>query len=125
MKESEKLSNFLADARSIKSQYEFSNNKINEMDQLQCDLLHKLEFKAKTAAERNKVSTALKKCRLERRKYKETAELSKELAEFIDLNQPLVKRLEKILGNMRKIEENQDKRSYKPRVLTDEEWERS
>lgn len=123
MKESEKLSNVLADARSIKSQYEFAFNKINEMDQLQNDLLHKLEFKDKTASERGKTSTALRKCRLERRKHKENVELLRELVEVIDSNQPIIKRLEKVLGNMRKIEETQDKRSYKPRVMTVEEWE--
>lgn len=123
MKESERLSNVLADARSIKSQYEFSYNKINELDLLQNDLVHKIEFKDKTARERSKTSTRLKKCRDDRRNHKENVELLKELIEFIDGNQQLIKKLEKILGNMRKIEETQGKRSYKPRVMTAEEWE--
>lgn len=123
MKESERLSNVLADARSIKSQYEFSYNKINELDLLQNDLVHKIEFKDKTARERSKTSTRLKKCRDDRRNHKENVELLKELIEFIDGNQQLIKKLEKILGNMRKIEETQGKRSYKPRVMTVEEWE--
>lgn len=123
MKESEKLSNILAEARSIKSQYEFSCIKINEMDLLQNDLVHKIEFKDKTARERSKTTTRMKKCRDERRNNKEYVELMEELVLFIDTNQPLIKRLEKILGNMRRIEENQGKRSYKPRVMTVEEWE--
>lgn len=123
MKESEKLSNILADVRSIKSQYEFSCSKINEMDLLQNDLVHKIEFKDKTARERSKTTTRMKKCRDERRENKEYVELMEELVSFIDTNQPLIKRLEKILGNMRRIEENQGKRSYKPRVMTVEEWE--
>lgn len=123
MKESERLSNVLADARSIKSQYEFSYNKINELDLLQNDLVHKIEFKDKTARERSKTSTRLKKCRDDRRNHKENVELLKKLIEFIDGNQQLIKKLEKILGNMRKIEETQGKRSYKPRVMTVEEWE--
>lgn len=34
-----------------------------------------------------------------------------------------IKKLEKILGNMRHIEENRYKKTYKPRVMTTEEWE--
>lgn len=125
MKSSEKLSKVLELTREVENQYDFSVGRISDLECLQNDLLHKLEFKASTAAERSKIATALKKCRNERRRQKEQTELLRELVEFISANQSQVKKLEKILGNMRKNEENQEKRTYKPRVLTVEEWERS
>jgi uncharacterized protein YpuA (DUF1002 family) len=122
MKESEMLSDVLKYFREIQSKYNIALNCVDEKQLLQEDLLHKLEFKDKTAAERNKTSTALRKCRIERRKNKEEAELLRELVEFINNNQPVIKKFEKILGDMRRIEETQNKRMYKPRVMTEKEW---
>jgi len=124
MKESEMLSDVLKYFREIQLKYNIALKCIDEKQMLQEDLLHKIEFKDRTAAERNKPSTALRKCRLERRKNKDDAELLRELVEFITNNQPAIKKLEKILGDMRRIEENQNKRRYKPRVMTIEEWGR-
>lgn len=123
MKESEELSNVLKYFRETEQLHKFAIGRIGELEQLQNDLLHKIEINCANVAERNKVATALRKCRVERRKYKDKVELMNGLIEFIDNNRPAIKKLEKILGSMRQVEENQDKRTYKPRVMTSEEWE--
>lgn len=105
IKSSEKLSGLLKEIRELQNQYAFSQGR-------------------STTAERNKIATQLKKLRNERRKHKEMVELHKELISFINDNQSQVKRLEKILGNMRKIEETQGKRQYRPRLMTAEEFEK-
>lgn len=124
MKESEKLSSLLKEIRELQNQYAFSQGRIDDLELLQGDLLHKIEFNAGIASERNKIATQLKKMRNERRKHKEMVELHKELIVFLNDNQSQVKRLEKILGNMRKIEEMQSNRQYKPRSMTVEEFEK-
>lgn len=122
MKESEMLSDILKYFREIQFKYNYALKCVDDMQLLQEDLLHKIEFKDKTAAERNKTSTKLRKCRVERRKNKDDAELLRELVEFINSNQQQIKKLEKILGDMRRVESNQDRRMYKPRIMTTEEW---
>lgn len=122
MKESERLANILKQIREMNEVYDYSGQKISELESLQTDYLHKLEFVASTSSERNKIATALKKCRNERRKFKETCELLREFSDFINSNQNHIKRLEGILGNMRKVEASQSNRKYKPRVMTEEEW---
>ena len=124
MKLSERLSALLSEIREIQNLYAFSQGRIDDLELLQSDLLHKIEFNAKTAQERNKIATQLKKMRTERRKNKEAVELYKELIVFISDNQSQVKRLERILGNIRKIEEMQSNRQYKPRTMTVEEFEK-
>lgn len=124
MKESEKLSSLLKEIRELQNQYAFSQGRIDDLELLQGDLLHKIEFNAGTASERNKIATQLKKMRNERRKHKEMVELHRELIVFLNDNQSQIKRLEKVLGNMRRIEEMQSNRQYKPRSMTVEEYER-
>lgn len=123
MKESEMLSNILKYFREIQTTYNIAVQGADDKQLLQEDLVHKIEFIDKTAQERNKTTTALKKCRDERRKNKDKVEVLRELNEFIINNQPTIKKLEKILGDMRRIEENQSKRVYRPRIMTQEEWE--
>lgn len=123
MKESEMLSDVLKYFRESQTMYNIEVQGAEDKQLLQEDLIHKLEFKDKTAAERNKTTRALKKCRDERRRHKDKVEVLRELNEFINTNQPTIKKLEKILGDMRRIEENQSKRVYRPRVMTQEEWE--
>ncbi|MBP1924615.1 hypothetical protein J2Z76_000468 [Sedimentibacter acidaminivorans] len=122
MKESEMLSDILKYFRDTQSMYNIALKGSDDKQLLQEDLLHKLEFKDKTAAERNKTTTAMKRCRDERRKHKDKVEVLRELIEFINGNQPAIKKLEKILGDMRRIEENQGKRVYRPRIMTEKEW---
>lgn len=122
MKESEMLSDVLKYLRESQTLYNIALKGAEDKQLLQEDLLHKLEFKDKTATERNKTMKATKKCRDERRRHKDRVEVLRELNEFINSNQLVIKRLEKILGDMRRIEENQSKRVYRPRIMTEKEW---
>ena len=122
MKESERLSEVLQYFREVKNIYDFTLQEIQNIECLQNDYLHKLEFNATEAKERNKLATALRKLRIERREIKEQEEALRELNEFINKNPDRINSLERILGNMRKIETTQAKRVYKPRILSVEEY---
>lgn len=122
MKESERLSEVLKYFRDVQNIHDFTTGRVSDLECLQNDYLHKLEFNATEAKERNKIATALRKCRMERRQLKEQEEVLRELYQFLDKNPDNIRQLEKILGNMRKIESTQINRSYKPRMMSIEEY---
>lgn len=69
--------------------------------------------------ERSKIATKLAANRKERRKYKDTEEVLRPLVEWVnsDYGKKAVDMLSQALGQMRKREEAQSCRQYKPRVL--------
>lgn len=122
MKESERLSEVLQYFRNVQNTYDFTAGRISDLECLQNDYLHKLEFNATEVKERNKIATGLRKCRIERRQMKEQEEILRELNDFIYNNSDKIRYFERILGNMRKIESTQVNRSYKPRMMSIEEY---
>lgn len=92
------------------------NNRI-EQDKITQDLLHKLELgKYK---ERNKVATRLVKCRRDRRQYKDVEEEAEAIIAWTKTKEGerVLKDLKKMLGELRKVENYHENRSYRPRVL--------
>lgn len=57
-----------------KSDYRFSYDKVNELDKLTQDLLHKLELKKTTYQEKAKIAVELSHVRQDRRYYKNVVE---------------------------------------------------
>ena len=97
-------------------EYETAYEKVGECDRLTQDLLHKLELGG--YKNRNRVATELARCRHERRAYKDVREeaeviigwtTSKEGARALNL-------IRNMLGDLRKVEQYHENRSYKPRV---------
>lgn len=80
------------------------------------DILHKLELEEITYHEYARLSKALKKVRIERRKAKDTIEQLNPLVNWSDQNLKTIKELERVLGEMRKVEKNMSYRHYNPKT---------
>ncbi len=80
------------------------------------DYLHKLELENLNYKERAKLSTKLMENRRLRRKYKDEYEELKPIAEFIEVNKPMIHKLEQLLGEIRKVEKYHKNRQYYPRI---------
>lgn len=114
---SEQLTNILKDLKQVKNDYQYSYDKVGEMDLLTQDYLHMLEIVPFSEDEMFKIATQLKNTRLERRKHKDNVELLKPLVDCLEKHNRTIKDLEQVLGQMRKIEETQENRIYTPRIL--------
>lgn len=117
---SEQLTNILKDLKQVKNDYQYSYDKVGEMDLLTQDYLHMLEIVPLSGNERSKIATQLKNTRLERRKHKDNVELLKPLVNCLDKHSRTIKDLEQVLGQMRQIEEKQKNRIYTPRILKED-----
>mgnify|MGYP001264638549 CR=1 FL=1 len=102
---SEQLTNILKDLKQVKNDYQYSYDKVGEMDLLTQDYLHMLEIVLLSEDEMSKIATQLKNTRLERRKHKDNVELLKPLVNCLDKHSRMIKDLEQVLGQMRQIEE--------------------
>ena len=80
------------------------------------DILHKLELEEITYHEHVRLSKALKKVRIERRKAKDTIEQLGPLVTWATQNSKVIKELERVLGEMRKVEKNMQYRHYNPKT---------
>ena len=99
--------------------YKYGCEQWHKMDQLTQDYLHQLELEDLKYEQRAKVATQLALCRKERRSYKNESEILEPLVQFLGSNtgKQMMKELQAVLGQMRRIEKNQAVRSYYPRVL--------
>ena len=80
------------------------------------DILHKLELEEITYHEYARLSKALKKVCIERRKAKDTIEQLGPLVTWVVQNNKVIKELERVLGEMRKVEKNMQYRHYNPKT---------
>lgn len=105
--------------------YEAARSAVNTEDKLTQDLLHKIELEGNDRSIRNKAATELRTSRLDRRYYKDIAEELEPLYEFLQdgTNRKVIKKLEQVLGKMRKVEAYHANRTYHPRVNRMEEKE--
>ncbi len=118
----EDLTRLLNVLREVKPSYKYSYDRVGELDMLTVDYLHKLELVDLEYTERNKLATQLRKVRKERRYHKDQVEQLYPLVEFINKNMRQVKELERVLGEIRSIEERQSNRMYTPRCMSENEY---
>lgn len=102
---------------------DFQNNIKNESlhDYETQDILHKLELEDVPYHDTAKLGKALTKVRENRRKAKDSVELNAPLVEWIQSHSDALKSLQKVLGEIRKIEDKQRRRMYVPRTKIVEE----
>lgn len=102
---------------------DYQNNTENESlhDYETQDILHKLELEDVSYHDTTKLGKALMKVRENRRKAKDSVELNAPLAEWIQSHSDVLKSLQKVLGETRKIEDKQRRRMYVPRTKIVEE----
>lgn len=117
-KQSEIISEFIKLTGKTVDIYHAAYEAVNTEDKLTSDLLHEMELEGRTGKIRSKIATKLRESRLDRRYYKDIVEELEPLFLFLDdpENRRAIKRLEQVLGKMRKAEAYHADRTYHPRV---------
>ena len=117
------LSNFLNLITEAQRDYQWNYDEVNRLDRLTQDYLHQLELDGLDYRGRAKVATQIKDCRQLRRASKDTVEVLEPLMEFInsDKGRNLLNLLRETLGKTRRAEQYMETRSYRRRVLQDDE----
>ena len=117
------LSDFLNLITEVQRDYQWNYDEVNRLDRLTQDYLHQLELDGLDYRGRAKVATQIKDCRQLRRASKDTVEVLEPLMEFInsDKGKNLLNLLRETLGKTRRAEQYMETRSYRLRVLQDDE----
>lgn len=116
------ISNFVKTINDARSIYNTNEELMKEQDLLTQDLLHKLELENLNAPEMMKVASKLKECRKVRRYHKDILEEVSPIVSFIEdpSNRAAMKKIERLLGDVRKQKNKHKNRFYRPRVLHNE-----
>ena len=117
------LSDFLNLIIEAQRDYQWNYDEVNRLDHLTQDYLHELELDGLDYRGRAKVATQLRDCRQLRRASKDTVEVLEPLMEFInsDRGKNLLNLLRETLGKTRRVEQYMETRSYRRKVLQDDE----
>ena len=117
------LSDFLNLITEAQRDYQWNYDEVNRLDRLTQDYLHQLELDGLDYRGRAKVATQIKDCRKLRRASKDTVEVLEPLMEFInsDKGKNLLNLLRETLGKTRRAEQYMETRSYRRRVLQEDE----
>lgn len=104
--------------QSATSTYIYLSGQITQMDNEQQDILHLIEM-SKDSKERSKLATKLKQLRKERRIIKNKFEYYQLLAPFVEKNRSVVGEIQRLLGELRKVEQKQKNPVYVMRTTGD------
>lgn len=117
------LSDFINLVTEAQRDYQWNYEEVNRLDHLTQDYLHELELDGLDYRGRAKVATQLRNCRQLRRASKDTVEVLEPLMEFIDSEKGkhLLNLLRETLGKTRRVESYMENRSYRRKVLQDNE----
>jgi hypothetical protein len=112
----EEFLNFLSEAESI---YNDCVEELKKQEELTQDYLHSLEFDDLKYEERNKIATKLVANRKDRRYFKDRIEEYEPIVNFFNEqhNKSMIRKLQEVLGKVRKAEGYHKNRFYVPRVL--------
>ncbi len=121
-----KIDEFLRFIRDCAIQYDYAVNEVKRCEDQTQDILHKLELEDIKYKERAKYATMIQKIRRERRELKDEALLKAPIVQWGKSHIKELNELEKLLGEVRKLEKACESRSYKNRTnLIDEIKHRS
>lgn len=112
---SKDLETFLNLLRSTEEQHNIHYDNVNKCDREQQNLLHDFELLDLDYKQRAKKATELKKTRLERRHSKDTVEITSMVVQFCKDNRQFIQKMERLLGDLRKKENELENRVYKRR----------
>lgn len=124
IKYSEYLKQIIDTFKRFSDLYDYNIEQMKQDDLLTTDLLHMIEFGDIGYSERCKLSTKLKNCRLSRRNHKDIIE---ELEPIVKLMREgffkeEMRKFEKVLGDIRKVEKKHQNRIYYPRTSEGETY---
>ena len=105
--------------KEVVSDYKFHESEQRKQEDLQQDLLHKAALEKLTQGETAKLTTALSKCRRERRKHKDACEELEPIYKWLsdEKNKRCINSLKEVLGQIRTAERKHTNRHYNNRVL--------
>lgn len=114
---SEQISDICKMFDQVVKDFQYSSEKVNELDKLTQDYLHALELDNLKYEERAKVATLLMKCRKERREHKDNMAVLEPMVVLLEgQGKDYPKFFEMVLGRTRKAEERLKNRTYCPKV---------
>lgn len=109
------LRDFIKATKTAQSEYKYYYAKVGELEKATLDILHQIELGK--SGERNKWATKLSEVRKERRFAKDRIAVTEPFKKYAEENQPLIKGVERLLGEVRKEQDKLKDRKYAPRIL--------
>lgn len=116
MEESKHLEAFLSFLRNAKVEHQAAIEEETLTELETQDILHRLELYSDSYRERAKLANSLKLVRQRRRVAKDTYEVTKSIVRWAEDNKQVIRSLELLLGEVRKVEDRQEKRIYIPKT---------
>ena len=119
------LRDFIKAMKSAQAEHKYYSTKTTELEKATQDILHQIELGI--PKERNKWATKLSEIRKERRFAKDRVAVTEPLKNYAEQNQPIIKSIERLLGEVRKEQDKLKGRKYLPRIiknLTIDCWEK-
>lgn len=112
MQNSEYISNFLKFIRESKTNYQIASEQENHTNNETQDILHRMELKSDSYHDMAKMAKRLKQVRQKRREAKNIKEVTEPILKWANEYEKVIRTLEIILGDVRKIEERIKNRCY-------------
>lgn len=116
MTDSEHLAAFLNWLRVIQQEYDMALAELDEAENATQDILHRLELGEDGYHNRAKLALALRKARQRRRRGKDKLTILQPVIGWLEAEQKTIKALERLLGEMRRLEKSLTGRSYHPKT---------
>lgn len=116
---SQGIETFLIYLRETEQRYHMAESDEQEANDMTQDILHSLELQEHDYHEFARLSKKLSGVRQKRRTAKDTMCEAAPVLDWIDANRPVIKSLERLLGDVRKAEKSTKNRIYTPRVRGD------
>ena len=113
---SDKLDSFLGFLRDCEQQFRMAEADVQEANDATQDILHSLELEEHDDAAFIQLSKELRDVRQARRKAKDSIAVLTPVLTWAEDNRAVIKRLEQLLGAVRKAENATENRIYTPRT---------
>lgn len=113
---SKNIEDFLNFLRETEQQYSISVATEKEKDDATQDILHAIELERQSYHQYAVLAKELCQIRKDRRVSKDFRMQSEPIVLWIDENRQIIKSLERLLGDVRKIEKKMENRTYIPKV---------
>ena len=123
MKKSEVIAGFLEFLRGVPLQYRIALSEKLKQEDLTQDLLHHLEIDNPSYRDTALTGQELSEARKTRRVAKDMAEVLAPIDQYIKQHKGEINALEKLLGDVRKVEQQHENRFYVPRVRKERDAE--
>ena len=116
MTESDHLAAFLGWLRDIRQDYNIALAELAEAEDATQDILHQLELGEDRYHDCAKLALALQEVRRQRRQVKDKLTVLQPIIGWLEENAKTIKTMERLLGEMRRLEKSLVGRSYHPKT---------